>query len=69
MVKTFSLLVYRLEWMEENGVTYQPDCIVFQCFQEDIPIFGIIKEILYINKIFYFVLHLETVTHSSLSCI
>ena len=57
MVKIFSLLIYRVEWMEENGVTYKPDCIVFWCFQEDIPIFGIIKEILYMNKIF-FVLHL-----------
>ena len=63
MVKIFSLLIYRVKWMEENGVTYKPDCIVFRCFQEDIPIFGIIKEILSINKIFYFVLHLlETVT-------
>jgi len=51
-----------VKWIEENGTTYKPNCIVFVCFQEDIPVFGIIKEILSIDKIFYFVLRLlETV--------
>lgn len=52
-----------MKWIEQNGTIYKHNCVVFLCFQEDIPLFGVIQEILCIDTIFYFILHLlETVT-------
>ena len=46
-------LFYRVNWIEVNGVTYKPSCVVLICFNNDIPVFGRIVDIYAFQNRFY----------------
>lgn len=46
-------LYFRVNWIEINGITYKPSCMVLLCFQHDMPVFGRIIDIFVYQKCFY----------------
>ena len=46
-------LFYRVNWVEVNGITYKPSCVVIHMFRHDMPVFGRIVDIYVFQNHFY----------------